>query len=64
MKPQPNPARIFIFGSLDTTEGVKAEGEVGVQRDAQDFRDSIMGIILIFRDAYRIFFDNPFLNYN
>ena len=28
-------------GTLDTVEGVRAEGEVGVQRDSHDFRGSV-----------------------
>ena len=28
-------------GSLDTVAGIRAKGEVGVQRDSQDFRSSV-----------------------
>ena len=45
-KKQLNPAKAFMTlgaprGFLDTIVGMRAEGELGIQRDAHDFRNSL-----------------------
>ena len=51
-KPQIESAKAFMTlraprGSLETIAGMRGEGEMGVQRDAHDFRDSVQRVFLV-----------------